>query len=152
DLEGVIGGGKGTVVFERDGLGNQIAFGDRSELPPLPGSDVVLTIDRFIQRMAEQELDKAIEEHKASGGTIIVVRPETGEILAMASRPSFDLTKPDLSDESKMALFRNRAITDQYEPGSVFKLITAAAAIDLGLGPAVGPRRLLRLRVPLRLW
>lgn len=136
DLEGVIGGGKGTVVFERDGLGNQIAFGDRSELPPLPGSDVVLTIDRFIQRMAEQELDKAIEEHKASGGTIIVVRPETGEILAMASRPSFDLTKPDLSDESKMALFRNRAITDQYEPGSVFKVITAAAAIDLGL---VGP-------------
>ena len=133
DLDEIIGGARGTVVFERDGLGNQIALGDRSELPPLLGSDVVLTIDRFIQRMAEQELDKAIKNHKASGGTIIVVQPETGAILAMASRPTFDLTKLDLSDESKLALFRNRAITDQYEPGSVFKLVTMAAAIDLGL-------------------
>jgi cell division protein FtsI/penicillin-binding protein 2 len=83
--------------------------------------------------MAEKELDRAIKEHKASGGTIIALNPKTGEILAMASRPTFDLTKPDLSDESKLALFRNRAITDQYEPGSVFKLITAAAAIDAGL-------------------
>ena len=133
DLEAVIGGGEGTVVFERDGLGNRLALGDRSELPPLPGSDAVLTIDRFIQRMAEQELDKAIKSHEAVGGTIIVVQPETGEILAMASRPTFDLTKPYLSDNSKLALFRNRAITDQYEPGSVFKLITTATAIDLGL-------------------
>jgi cell division protein FtsI/penicillin-binding protein 2 len=133
DLEGIIGGARGTLVFERDGLGNQIALGDRSELPPLPGSDVVLTIDRFIQRLAEKELDRAVKEHEAGGGTIIVVQPETGEILAMASRPTFDLTALDLSDESKLALFRNRAITDQYEPGSVFKLITAAAALDLGL-------------------
>jgi stage V sporulation protein D (sporulation-specific penicillin-binding protein) len=133
DLEGIVGGAKGTVVFERDGMGNRLAFGDRSELPPLPGSDVVLTIDRFVQRLAEQELDKAIENHEANGGTIIVVQPETGEILAMASRPTFDLTKPDLSDESKQALYRNRAITDQYEPGSVLKLITMATAIDLGL-------------------
>ncbi len=133
DLEGIIGGSRGTVVFERDGRGDQIALGDRSELPPLPGSDVVLTIDRFVQRLAEKELDRAIEEHKARGGTIIVVQPETGEILAMASRPTFDLTTLDLSDESKLALFRNRAITDQYEPGSVFKLITTAAALDLGL-------------------
>jgi len=133
DLEGIIGGARGTVVFERDGLGNQIALGDRSELPPLPGSDVVLTIDRFIQRLAERELDRAVKEHQAKGGTIIVVQPETGEILAMASRPTFDLTTLDLSDESKLALYRNRAITDQYEPGSVFKLITTAAALDLGL-------------------
>lgn len=133
DLEGIIGGARGTLVFERDGLGKQIALGDRSELPPLPGSDVVLTIDRFIQRLAEQELDKAVKEQKAGGGTIIVVQPETGEILAMASRPTFDLTTLDLSDESKLALYRNRAITDQYEPGSVFKLITMASALDLGL-------------------
>jgi cell division protein FtsI/penicillin-binding protein 2 len=133
DLESIVGGATGTVVFERDGLGNQLAVGSRSELPPLPGSDVVLTIDRFVQRMAEQELDKALKKNKASGGTIIVVKPKTGEILAMASRPTFDLTKLDLSDDSKLALYRNRAITDQYEPGSVFKLITTAAAIDLGL-------------------
>jgi cell division protein FtsI/penicillin-binding protein 2 len=133
DLERIVGGAKGTFVFERDGLGGRLAFGDHSELPPLPGSDVVLTIDRFVQRMAEQELDKAIENHEAGGGTIVVVQPKTGEILAMASRPTFDLTKPDLSDASKQALYRNRAITDQYEPGSVFKLITMATAIDLGL-------------------
>ena len=133
DLESLVGGARGTVIFERDGLGNQLALGNRSERDPQPGSQVVLTIDRFVQRMAERELDRAIKEHKASGGTIIAVQPKTGEILAMASRPTFDLTKPDLSDESKLALFRNRAITDQYEPGSVFKLITAAAAVDLGL-------------------
>jgi cell division protein FtsI/penicillin-binding protein 2 len=133
DLEGIIGGAHGTLVFERDGRGEEIALGDRSEMPPLPGSDVVLTIDRFIQRLAEQELDRAVKEHKAAGGTIIVLRPETGEILAMASRPTFNLTALDLSDESKLALYRNRAITDQYEPGSVFKLITTAAALDLGL-------------------
>ena len=133
DLESLVGGARGTVIFERDGLGNQLALGGRSEREPEPGSQVVLSIDRFVQRMAERELDRAIKEHKASGGTIIAVQPKTGEILAMASRPTFDLTKPDLSDESKLALFRNRAITDQYEPGSVFKLITAAAAVDLGL-------------------
>ena len=133
DLESLVGGARGTVIFERDGLGNQLALGSRSERDPQPGSQVVLTIDRFVQRMAERELDRAIKEHKASGGTIIAVQPKTGEILAMASRPTFDLTNPDLSDDSKLALFRNRAITDQYEPGSVFKLITAAAAVDLGL-------------------
>jgi len=133
DLESLVGGARGTVIFERDGLGNQLALGSRSERDPQPGSQVVLTIDRFVQRIAERELDRAIKEHKASGGTIIVVQPKTGEVLAMASRPTFDLTKPDLSDDSKLALFRNRAITDQYEPGSVFKLITTAAAVDLGL-------------------
>ena len=133
DLESLVGGARGTVIFERDGLGNQLALGSRSERDPQPGSQVVLTIDRFVQRMAERELDRAIKEHKATGGTIIAVQPKTGEILAMASRPTFDLTNPDLSDDSKLALFRNRAITDQYEPGSVFKLITTAAAVDLGL-------------------
>ncbi|MDP2673989.1 MAG: penicillin-binding protein 2 [Dehalococcoidia bacterium] len=133
DIESLVGGARGTVIFERDGLGNQLALGNHSERDPQPGSQAVLSIDRFVQRIAEQELDRAIKEHEASGGTIIAVQPKTGEILAMASRPTFDLTKPDLSDESKLALFRNRAITDQYEPGSVFKLITTAAAVDLGL-------------------
>lgn len=137
DLEQVLSGDKGSLTFERDGLGRQIALGERREVPARPGADVVLTIDRYIQRLAEKELDRAIQEHNASGGTIIVVQPKTGEILAMASRPSFDLTNPDLSDESKLGLTRNRAITDQYEPGSVFKLVTAAAALDLGL---VGPQ------------
>lgn len=136
DLESILGGAKGSRTVEHDGLGNQLAWGTNHEVAPEPGSDIVLTIDRYIQRLVEKELDAAIEQHKAGGGTIIVIEPKTGEILAMASRPSFDVTKPDLSDESKVALFRNRAITDQYEPGSVFKLVTASAALDTG---AVGP-------------
>ncbi len=133
DLDSILGGNPGQVTYERDGLGNQLAFGDRSEIPPQPGANVVLSIDRYVQRLAEQELDRAIGDNGAEGGTIIVIQPETGQVLAMASRPTFDVTKPDLSDNSKQALFRNRAITDTYEPGSVFKLITAAAALDLGL-------------------
>jgi cell division protein FtsI/penicillin-binding protein 2 len=136
DLDAVLGGAKGTLTYERDGLGNEFALGKREEVSPQPGANVVLTIDRFLQRLAETELDKTIEKHKAVGGTIIMVQPKTGEILAMASRPTADVTKPDLSDESKLALFRNRAITDTYEPGSVFKLVTMACALDLGL---VGP-------------
>ena len=136
DLDAVLGGAKGTLTYERDGLGNQLALGQRQEVAPEPGANVVLTLDRYLQRLAETELDKTIEKHKAVGGTIIMVQPKTGEILAIASRPTADVTKPDLSDESKLALFRNRAITDTYEPGSVFKLVTMACALDLGL---VGP-------------
>jgi cell division protein FtsI/penicillin-binding protein 2 len=133
DLDSILGGNPGKVTYERDGLGNQLAFGDRYVTPAQPGANVVLTIDRYIQRLAEQELDKAIEEHEGSGGTIIVVQPDTGEILALASRPTFDVTQPLVDDNAKEALYRNRAITDTYEPGSVFKLITTSAAIDLGL-------------------
>lgn len=133
DLNATLGGSQGSLTYERDGLGQEIAVGDRTETPPQPGANVVLTIDRYIQRLAEQELDRAIKDHKAEGGTIIIVQPSTGEVLAMASRPTFDITKPDLSSDSVLALFRNRAITDPYEPGSVFKLFTMAAALDQGL-------------------
>jgi cell division protein FtsI/penicillin-binding protein 2 len=132
DLDTILGGAKGTVVEERDGLGRRLAIGERDETAPLPGANVVLTIDRYIQRLAEGELDRTIKENKATGGTIIVVQPKTGEVLAMASRPTFDITKLDLSDDSKIALYRNRAVTDLYEPGSVFKLITTAAGLDTG--------------------
>ncbi|HEY5626174.1 MAG TPA: penicillin-binding protein 2 [Dehalococcoidia bacterium] len=133
DLDSILGGNPGQVTYERDGIGNQLALGNRSEIPAQPGANVVLSIDRYIQRLAEQELDRAIGDNGAEGGTIIVIQPDTGQVLAMASRPTFDVTKPDLSDNSKQALFRNRAITDTYEPGSVFKLVTAAAALDQGL-------------------
>jgi cell division protein FtsI/penicillin-binding protein 2 len=133
DLDQVLGGAKGSLLYERDGLGNQHPFGERRRIAPQPGANVVLTIDRYIQRLVEQELDRTIKDHKATGGAIIVVHPQTGEILAMASRPAFSLTRLDLSDESRLALYRNRAITDTYEPGSVFKLITTAAGIDAGV-------------------
>jgi cell division protein FtsI/penicillin-binding protein 2 len=133
DYDRDLSGAAGSLSYERDGLGNQIALGSSKQVPPQPGADIILTIDRYMQRLAERELDATIKQHEASGGTIIIMDPRTGAILAMASRPSFDLTHLDLSDESQMDLYRNRAITDQYEPGSVFKTITMAAALDAGL-------------------
>lgn len=132
DYNSVLGGVEGSITAEFDALGNPYALGRQSTIPAQPGSNIVLTIDRYIQRLAEQQLDKAIKDHDATGGTIIVVQPKTGEILAMVSRPAADLTRLDLSDESKLALLRNRAITDSYEPGSTFKLVTMAAALDAG--------------------
>lgn len=133
DLDATFSGSKGELVTERDGLGNALFFGERTETAPQPGSDVVLTIDRYLQRLAETELTSAIKQHEAQGGSIVIVDAKTGAIRAMASQPSFDLTNPELSDESKLGLFRNRAVTDQYEPGSIFKLVTAAAALDTGV-------------------
>ncbi|MFQ5878614.1 MAG: peptidoglycan D,D-transpeptidase FtsI family protein [Dehalococcoidia bacterium] len=133
DLEAVLSGRPGQVVYEQDGLGNPIGLGQSQTVPPQLGSDVLLTIDRYIQGLAERELDAAIEEHQAQGGDVIVMDVQTGAVLAMASRPSFDLTRPNLSDPDQTNLFRNRAITDPYEPGSVFKLITVAAALNESL-------------------
>jgi cell division protein FtsI/penicillin-binding protein 2 len=132
DLDSVLVGANGSITYETDGLGSVLNIGDRSETPPQAGSNVVLTIDRYIQGIAEQQLQKTVDEHKASGGSVIVIRPQTGEILAMASRPSIDITQTNVGN-SNPDLFRNRSITDAYEPGSVFKLFTMAAALDLGL-------------------
>jgi cell division protein FtsI/penicillin-binding protein 2 len=132
DLESVLGGQPGVLYFERDGGGQRIAAGLLREEPGRPGSDVRLTIDRYIQRLVEVELDQQIKDHKASGGSIIVMDPMTGAILAMASRPSFKLSELNLN-EPDLNLYRNRAVTDLYEPGSVMKVVTMATAIDLGL-------------------
>ncbi len=133
DYNRELGGVPGLVYFESDGLGNPIPFGQRVGDQPKPGGDVTLTIDRYIQQLVEQELDKQVKAHSASGGTIIVIDPTTGEILAMASRPSFQLSKLNLQDPAQGDLYRDRAVTDLYEPGSVMKTITMASAIDLGL-------------------
>jgi len=81
----------------------------------------------------ERELDAAIKAHGAAGGNIVVMDPRTGEIIAMTSRPSFQLSKLNLEDGSQVDLFRNRAVIDVYSPGSVMKTMTMAAAVDLGL-------------------
>ena len=133
DLQDQLGGSAGTLYFERDSMGNPIPFGYRQLTQSEPASDVRLTIDRYIQEATEQALDAAIEKNGANGGSIIVMEPKTGAILAMASRPSFKLSQLDLADETKMELYRNRAVTDLYEPGSVMKVVTMSTAVDLGL-------------------
>jgi cell division protein FtsI/penicillin-binding protein 2 len=133
DLQEELAGEPGDLYFERDSLGNPIPLGTQRGRPAVPGGDVRLTIDRYIQRLAEDALDQSIKKHDASGGTIIVMDPKTGAILAMASRPSFQLSRLDLSKQVDPSLFRDRAVTDVYEPGSVMKVITMSAAVDLGL-------------------
>jgi cell division protein FtsI/penicillin-binding protein 2 len=133
DYNDDLGGAAGALVYERDGKGNLIPVGQQKRVAAEPGADIVLTIDRYAQYLSERELDATIKKHKASGGTIIIMDVRTGAILAMASRPSFDVTHLDLSNEDEADLFRNRAITDMYEPGSVFKAVTMSAALDQGV-------------------
>ena len=134
DFNNVLSGRAGQVVFERDSFGNPIPFGVREVGPIQPGADIVLTIDRNLQRIAEDELANALATTGARGGAILILEPHTGELLAMASAPTFDVSQLDLADPAlDFSLFRNRAVTDLYEPGSVFKSITMAAAIDAGV-------------------
>ena len=120
-------GTPGRLEFLRDGHGNRVL--DRSRVEPVPGDGMILTLDAAIQHIAERELDAGMEETRADGAAIVVLRPETGEILALASRPGFDAN--EFSDASVTAR-RNRAVSDFFEPGSTFKVITAAAALDAG--------------------
>ena len=133
DYDSELGGAAGALVYERDGKGDPIPVAHAKQVAAEPGADIILTIDRYMQHLVERELDDTIKKHKASGGTIIIMDPRTGAILAMASRPSFDVTHLDLSDEGKTDLYRNRAVTDLYEPGSVFKTITMSAALNEGV-------------------
>ncbi len=100
---------------------------DRGFVPPKDGFHIVLTIDETIQFIAEEALQKAFEQHNALSGTIIVMNPKTGEILALANRPTYQLSRPGESDEASRT---NRAIAHVYEPGSVFKIVAATAALE----------------------
>lgn len=102
----------------------------RRYLPSVAERDLILTIDRNVQWIAEEELARALELYKAKAGTIIVMAPKTGEVLAMANAPTFD---PNAFTEYDPAALQNPAVSAQYEPGSVFKIITAAAALDSGV-------------------
>jgi cell division protein FtsI/penicillin-binding protein 2 len=97
------------------------------EKQPEPGENVVLTIDKNIQYIAEKELDQAIQDTQAIAGTVIVENPHTGEILALANRPTFN---PNLRKQITPAALTNRAVSYIYEPGSTFKLVTISAALE----------------------
>ncbi len=116
------------VVLHRDALGRVIIPEDRQVPQGLSGHALHLTIDEGIQYIAEQALERAVRDTQAQGGTIIVMDPSTGEILAWTIRPTFD---PNHIQRASPERWRNRAITDPYEPGSTLKVVLSAAALAL---------------------
>jgi len=125
-----IRGAAGSSVSERDALGRRVLVEGVEGLQVPPGSDVHLTLDSPIQHLAEKELEGAIHKYRAKAGVAIVVDPATGEVLALANYPTFD---PNKASQQSADHRRNRAVTDSFEPGSTFKTILAAAALEEGV-------------------
>ncbi|HEX9454203.1 MAG TPA: penicillin-binding protein 2, partial [Candidatus Binatia bacterium] len=122
-----IRGETGSSVAERDALGRRVLVQGVEGLQIPPGSDIHLTLDTAIQHVAEKELEASILKYRAKAGVAIVVEPFTGEVLALANYPSFD---PNNYAKQTAEQRRNRAVTDSFEPGSTFKTILAAAALE----------------------
>jgi len=124
-----IGGTPGRVRAEYDVFGNLIAIGDHNLEAPTDGLDVTLTIDSAVQRMAEEQLEGAIRSDGATGGTVIVMDVQTGAIVALANRPSFN---PNTYGDYNLTVFSNPAVSSLYEPGSTMKVITMAIGLQTG--------------------
>ncbi|MHB8576238.1 MAG: peptidoglycan D,D-transpeptidase FtsI family protein [Dehalococcoidia bacterium] len=132
DFDGLLAGTPGAEVYQRDSLGNPIALGPSTSVDAVPGADVELTIDQTIQTMAENELAATVAKTHAAGGTVVVLDPTTGAILALAAQPSYQLSALTLDNLPRQGDFRDHALSDVYEPGSELKLITMSAGIDAG--------------------
>ena len=122
-LQGV----NGSVVMQLDGKGNRHPSADYPKLEPVNGNSITLTIDLAYQAIAEEELRKGVERTGAAAGLVVMLDPRTGEVLAMANYPSLD---PNTAATASAAAMKNRIITDMFEPGSVFKVVTASAALE----------------------
>ncbi len=119
-----ITGRPGHFLVQIDSRGRAFS---RLERPPTTGATVELTIDTFLQHIAERELEAGVREHRADAGTIVALDPYSGEILAMANWPTFN---PNVLTDFDETARRNRAVQDIYEPGSTFKIVTASAALE----------------------
>jgi cell division protein FtsI/penicillin-binding protein 2 len=129
-MQEFLSGHPGVRFTERDRSGREIPAFRKLERPPRHGSTVRLTIDLALQDIVETELDAAVKQFRPKMATCIMMRPSTGEILALANRPHFDVNqRQGVPDENR----KNRAIMDMVEPGSTFKLVTTAAALDCKL-------------------
>jgi stage V sporulation protein D (sporulation-specific penicillin-binding protein) len=138
----------GKILSEVDGNGTVVPFNEEKKIEPQDGLDVHLTIDESIQHIVQEELEIAIEENEVLNGAVgIVIEPSTGDILAMVSKPDFDLNLPNAlpigfdipnwngttSKDIRIleeTVWRNKAVSDTYEPGSTFKAITTAAGLE----------------------
>ncbi|MBT9176506.1 MAG: Stage V sporulation protein D [Firmicutes bacterium] len=128
--DALLRGTEGKVRTPTDNKGNPLPNADSEYVPPVDGRSIVLTIDEVIQHIVERELDLAMVKHQAQAALAVAMNPKTGEILAMANRPSFDPNRGRLYPEE---LRRNAAVSDSFEPGSTFKLVTAAAGLNEGV-------------------
>lgn len=147
----VLKGKRGTIKRHSDAKGGEIGTEGESYTSAINGNDIILSIDFSIQSIAEKYLKEACIDNKCTdGGNIVIMNPKTGDLLAMATYPNYNLNEPyePYTDElrstwdameqaektkSLQAVWRNKAIADTYEPGSVFKLITASASLEEGI-------------------
>ncbi len=133
EYDSYLAGEDGLLVAEVDRRGNTLSYGEEQYLPPTDGYDMVLTVDSVTQSYLEKYIAECQTVNQANTSTGLVMNPKTGEILAMTSYPSFDLNNPPRDQVTElMAMSRNRAVTDTFEPGSIFKVVTLAAALDSG--------------------
>ena len=126
-MEEYLHGQDGYRYIEHNRAGQEIVLYRGQERAPRNGYQVHLTVDLNLQNIVENEIDSAMREYAPQKATIILMRPQTGEILAMANRPAFDLNR---RCDAKPEQMKNRAICDMMEPGSTFKIVTAAAALN----------------------
>ena len=127
ELDKELRGTNGSVVLQRDGLGRTRPSADFPRVDPVDGNDVTLTVSLKYQAIVEEELRRGVISNKADGGLAVMMNPKTGEILALAVYPGLDpndITKFDIDGA------RDRVVTDMFEPGSVFKVVTASAAYE----------------------
>ena len=147
----ILSGTAGSISRATDATGEEIGTEGETYIAPVSGESLVLSIDMTIQSVVEKHLEEAcIDNVCTDGGNIVVMNPKTGDLLAMATYPSYNLNEPytinneellanwdNIEKEEKsanlQAMWRNKAISDTYEPGSVFKLITASASIEEGI-------------------
>lgn len=123
-------GTPGGIVFESDASGRELPFGNHKFIEPVPGNTLVLTIDQVIQHIAERELDKVMLHHNPKKAAILIMEPKTGNILALAQRPTFD---PNHFAKYSAEERKNWLFTEVYPPGSTFKIVTAAAGLEEGV-------------------
>lgn len=143
--EDLLGGKAGEVMLERDAAGNPIPGSEKKRVEEEDGTDLQLTLDKDIQSCLEDSLAAAVERYYAKAGTAVVIDCNTGDILAMATSPTFDPNNRAKIDPANM---RNRAITDVFEPGSALKIVTAVAALQEGV---VGPETVINVQSQIRI-
>ncbi len=120
--------GRGGYRYtKRDAMGREIKAFETSSMPAIDGNKIHLTIDQYVQYLAERALERAYTQWHAKGAWVVVMNPKSGEILAIANRPTYD---PNDYQSSNVENKRNRVITDMYEPGSVFKIVATSGALN----------------------